>query len=726
MNANPLGSTTPVQQAAPAAASTRFRPVDPLRTLRSHLVLLVSTGVVGVVIGLVVWMSLKATMPEYTSTIWMTYQEPPSDPSDIGSQLSGGSERVGMRIRSEAQIMRSDAVMQSVVQQPAVQQTEWFRQFETPAQAASALAGEHISVAFERNSFLVELSVWTENPNEAAPIVAAVSEAYVARQMSQLNTDDSTAIAALNARRSRLEQDIDRTERSRRNFLQTENIESLQRNGSAAAQQFDILNSQITEQKLRLEQANAQYKQLAEAQSQGQINITPDLESELQMMPTIARMNQNLNMLREQKRTLLARFGDRHGQIKIIDAQIAAIEQEKEAEKNRKAREMQAGRLEQAGKFVEQLRSTLEGLQTELDEARRKMIDLTDRLAQYNQIKEDLARQKAQLDDVIQQFNEVQNRPNFNTARLNIRPISQPTEAKLTFPRFIVIVPGITIALLGAVIGVIFVRELLDQRVLSPTDVRMLTRGTLLGSIPDATEDPSGSGTIDRVVERDTNSLIAEQFRQIRASVLSRMERDGHKSLLLTSPQASCGTTTIAHNLATSLAQSHRKVILVEANLRRPHLASLLGIENDRGVANVLQGQADLDQAITSLGEANFDVLTAGRSSGAISDLFDGRNFSQLMENLKQRYDLIILDAPPALLSSDSQLMGGTVDAMAVVLKAGTDKRGMADRMIRQLQGTKSEVIGVILNWVQSSAGGYFRKNYQAYYKYHETSGNAA
>ncbi|QDU70254.1 polysaccharide biosynthesis tyrosine autokinase [Mucisphaera calidilacus] len=722
MNANPLGSTTP-QQPTQQPASLRFRPIDPVRVLRANVLPLVIAGGIGIVVGLILWFILKSSSPQFTSTVLLRYQAPATDATEVGQEGNRATQAIEMDINSQIPFLTNDELLQRVIEQPSVQSTNWYQQFETPEDARRALANEHIVITTRRNTKLIELGVWTRIPEEAGPIVDAVADAYENIQRIERGQNDNQALTALRTQEQRLQEDIDRLERQRSTFLTNENIESLRRDGNAAAQEFDILNSQITELKLNLEQATAQYEQLAEAQSQGQVQITPDLEAELEQTPNIARQTQQITMLRENKRAALSRFGDSHPQIKLIDAQITALEQEKDIEKNRLAREMQAGRLESASKIVESIRGTIEGLMPRMEEASRKMIDLTDRLARYDQLEKDLDRQQARLVDVQSNISQIAVNQSLIEARLQFIQITRPSEAELTFPRFIVIVPGVTIALLGLITGVIFVRELLDQRVLSPTDVRMLTRGNLLGMLPDATEDLSGSGTIDRVVERDANGLITEQFRQVRTALLGRMEQADHKSLLMTSPQASAGTTTIAHNLATSLAQNHRRVILLEANFRRPHLAALLGLDTDMGLANVLRGETPIENVTTKLDASGLDVVTAGKITGTVSDLFDGQNFANLIEQLKASYDLIILDAPPALLSSDSQLMARSVDAVAVVLRAGADKRGMADRMIRQLETGKAQVLGIILNWVQSSAGGYFRKNYKAYYDYQGTSG---
>ena len=98
--------------------------------------------------------------------------------------------------------------------------------------------------------------------------------------------------------------------------------------------------------------------------------------------------------------------------------------------------------------------------------------------------------------------------------------------------------------------------------------------------------------------------------------------------------------------------------------------------------------------------------------------MLEGTAFRALLGRLESEYDLILIDAPPALLTSDSQLLAKHVDAIGVVVNAGVDKRGMIERMLGKLDGQRADVLGLILNGVRSAAGGYFRKSYQDFYRY--------
>src|SRR5690606_6693509 len=151
----------------------------------------------------------------------------------------------------------------------------------------------------------------------------------------------------------------------------------------------------------------------------------------------------------------------------------------------------------------------------------------------------------------------------------------------------------------------------------------------------------------------------------------SKMERRGYKSLLVAAAQPGSGASSVAHNLATSLAYNGRNVLILDANLRRPTQHKLMGLSGERGLVDVLRGEMTLDAAITPIEGLSLSVLPAGSSHDAPPELLECANFRALLSQLETRYDMIVIDSPPALLASDCQLLSKQVDAIALVVRAG-------------------------------------------------------
>ena len=266
---------------------------------------------------------------------------------------------------------------------------------------------------------------------------------------------------------------------------------------------------------------------------------------------------------------------------------------------------------------------------------------------------------------------------------------------------------------------------MLDQKVRSPQDLKLIPDAQLLGLVPHAKEDPSSGGTAERAVERAPTGLLAESYRQIRTALLSKMDRRGYKTLVITSAQPTSGTSTVVQNLGMSLAANGRSVLIIDANFRRPGQHKLLAVDNHRGLVDILKEQADLTDVIIDHPDVSLSLLPTGKSADAPPELLEGTVFRGTLSQLESQYDLILIDAPPALLTSDSQLLSKHVDAIAVVIKAGTDKRGMLNRVLTQLDGQRADLLGIVLSGVQASVGGYFRKSYEDFYRYREAAADS-
>jgi Mrp family chromosome partitioning ATPase len=116
--------------------------------------------------------------------------------------------------------------------------------------------------------------------------------------------------------------------------------------------------------------------------------------------------------------------------------------------------------------------------------------------------------------------------------------------------------------------------------------------------------------------------------------------------------------------------------------------------------------------------------MPTGQAASSPPELLEGPGFRSFLGEMEAEYDFVIIDTAPALLTSDSQLLAKHVDAIVVVVRAGVDKRGMVSRMLSRLDGQRADVLGVILNGVKTSAGGYFRKSYEAFYNYRDDEGS--
>src|SRR5262249_33769489 len=153
--------------------------------------------------------------------------------------------------------------------------------------------------------------------------------------------------------------------------------------------------------------------------------------------------------------------------------------------------------------------------------------------------------------------------------------------------------------------------EVVDQRVKSPADVAMVPRTKVLGMVPHAAEDPGAPARGETVYRDAPGGIMAEHFRQLRAAVLKRVHAGGDKALLVLSGQPGSGSTTVVCNLAQALASAEQRVLVVDANFRRPGVHRTFGLPEGPGLADVLSGAKSLSECVQKTDEPRLSILTA-------------------------------------------------------------------------------------------------------------------
>jgi capsular exopolysaccharide synthesis family protein len=271
-----------------------------------------------------------------------------------------------------------------------------------------------------------------------------------------------------------------------------------------------------------------------------------------------------------------------------------------------------------------------------------------------------------------------------------------------------------------------FLTETLNDLVRTPSDVRRFLRLPLLGVIPHAHEDRAVDDIdLCHIVAEAPYSLLGEAYRRCRTN-LDLSGETTCKTLLVGSGSAGDGKTSLACNLAAAFAAKHEKVLLIDANLRQPHLHVAFprcgsqdeGQSRREGLTSLLTGQCDTDEAIHPSTIAGLDLIYAGPPTTSPAELLASYRMKDLLETVAQEYDRVIVDSPPVLLVSDVKVLAKLVDATLLVFNAASTRRGAAQRTLFELCEVDARVIGGVLFGAEAIKGGYFRQQYKAYRRY--------
>ncbi|MWJ13208.1 polysaccharide biosynthesis tyrosine autokinase [Clavibacter michiganensis] len=248
-------------------------------------------------------------------------------------------------------------------------------------------------------------------------------------------------------------------------------------------------------------------------------------------------------------------------------------------------------------------------------------------------------------------------------------------------------------ALIGLLIGVgvSLLRETLDNRIRGERDVELVTTKPILGGIaydPKATERPL-------IVQDDPRSPRAESFRSLRTN-LQFLEFGGRsRSFVITSSIQGEGKSTTSSNLA--LADSGIKVVLIDADLRRPRLASYMGLEGAVGLTDILIGRAEIEDVIQPWGSGMLSILPAGQIPPNPSELLGSQGMARLLQDLEARYDVVLIDAPPLLPVTDAAILSKNAGGAIVVVAAGRTHRTQLKSAIANLTNVGADVLGLVI-----------------------------
>jgi polysaccharide biosynthesis transport protein len=281
-------------------------------------------------------------------------------------------------------------------------------------------------------------------------------------------------------------------------------------------------------------------------------------------------------------------------------------------------------------------------------------------------------------------------------------------------------VPAGFIIGLGLSFTAAYLFELTNTRIRTPNDITRTLNLPLLGFVPDQQDDTAVTGELSTTIRTSPNSMIAESFRQIRGRLIAQADGNPVKTLLVASIAPGGGATTVASNIANGMALNELRVLLVDANFYRPGLPRIYKNLPRVGLADVIANPTALSTAIVESDQMpNLFIMSTGNiGRGTAAEMLESRGFRDMLDQLKNRFDVVIFDGAPLSLVSDSVALGGRVDGVVAVVRAGEVHRGTVARVREQLRHVRARFLGIVLNAAQTHGAGYFKQTYRTFYEY--------
>jgi capsular exopolysaccharide synthesis family protein len=517
---------------------------------------------------------------------------------------------------------------------------------------------------------------------------------------------------------SRIDSDVQALQSRRKRIIESDSLESVDERVSANQQQLTRIQEQLLEVDQDLVAVNKRRELMAQ-EIDNPAFFSDELRERVDRDPLILDIKGRISRYEDELKSMLNAGRSReHREYKSMEARISGARQNLDEERNRLLRQGFDSELDTLTKQSRQLDAQKTGLVLSRDEVAKRQVALTQLQTDVNDIRnqiENLLETRAVTNSDLQKI--ISLSQVATASRVSIAQMERIPD-ELSFPQAEFMIPLGIIVGLGAVGGITFLREVVDQRVKGPGDISLMPKMKLLGWIPDAAEDPEGKGATETTFRDRPRGIVAESFRQLRSSVSKRIDEAGHKTILVMSGMPGSGATSVVSNLALAMAAADKKVLVIDANFRRPALHRAFGVQESPGVADVLTGAKPLESAVQKSSTPNVDVLAVGSRELRVVERLAATGKVDLLVKAKAAYDVIILDVAPAVVAGDGIALANRVDCSMLVVRAMADKRGMVARIRNELSEARAEFLGVVVNGVRASAGGYMKGNIRAAAEY--------
>jgi len=730
---------------APQAAAA-LTPRDVLLILRRHIWLIISATVIGFVCGGVAWFLLLRYLPKYTAAAYLKVLSPVErDPWLIGGPVVQEQIQYNFRASIAAMIMQQ-STLEALLDRDKIRQTKWFRQFaEYDEQGNIINRDECIRKAFEdlqdnfvahpeRNQEFVLLKMTCGSKEEAALIVNEMQDLFLAKQGVTQQSDVASRLASYRQREASVKADLVRIQGElddiARRYPQLTGLSELEQSGgryfqNPVTRQFNDLELQEQQLLLQIRQVQAA---IGEFQELATGPVPVQIANRIKEDPVMLALDQRLAVLQSVLRGSLTRFGENHRVVRDTKRQIQETELQRQARMREVAELTRQGQLGDAQdqlvvlqerlKELQKLRDDVLASQRDLDVAQRlyarKLEDKQERQETLNTIKEQIEKLSVMHDDPKTRKVESMGRA--------LAPLD------VSSPRWELYFPGGTVLGLLLGVGLAFMLETVNDLVRTPRDVGRYLDVAVLAVVPAQDEDDQADDVDPyHVVRQAPYSIISEAYTRLRTNLSLSAASHDDKVLLITSGLPEEGKSAVASNLATTLVAQNKKVLLIDANFRRPVLHKVFErpgtSQGGYGLSSLLAGLCELEAARRSNVIQGLDLIEAGPLPGNPTELLGSHRMKQLLSEQRKNYDYIIIDSSPVLLVSDSKLLARMADGTIVVLNAGTTRRGAARRTIEELRQVNTSLAGCVLFAARAIKGGYFRQQFRTYQQYQPVQG---
>ena len=567
---------------------------------------------------------------------------------------------------------------------------------------------EALSVAPIRNSRLVDLKFRSPDAAFSTRVVNALAKNYIDQTLEYKFSASKEANDWLDGQLAEQRKEVEAAEAKLQAYREKNDAISLEDRQNIVVQKLTDLNAAVTRAKTERIQKEAMYKQLRAIESNpAALDTFPAILSNA----FIQQQKGELAALQQQYAQLSEKFGEKHPEIVKSRSAIQNAQLKLQVEINKV---VQAVRTEYQAALAQE--TSMAGA---LAQQKNEALSMNRKGIEYSVLERDVQSGKQLYENLMQRAKETSVSSELKSS--NIRVIDRaerPRDAvspRKALNMLVGLLSGTVLAL-----GLTFFFEYLDSRLKTPDELKAHLGLAPLGMVPAL--DPKSWQGKEPLIHTGVPPGFAEAFRTIRTNVLFSSADEGSRTLVITSTGPGEGKTTVASNLAIGFAQAGQRVLLIDADMRRPRVHEVFGRRQQPGLSNVMVGNAKASQSVHKTTVPGLWMMAAGHVPPNPAELLGSQRFRDFVTSLKQHFDLILIDSPPVMAVTDAAIAAHAANGVVFVVGAEMTSRQAARAAIEQLEQGRARFVGAILNRVELERNSYYysnyyRREYGAYYQ---------
>tara|TARA_R110002051_G_scaffold11314_1_gene41255 strand:+ start:954 stop:3221 length:2268 start_codon:yes stop_codon:yes gene_type:complete len=562
---------------------------------------------------------------------------------------------------------------------------------------------KNLGVSPVRGSRLVTVSFTSPSPQLSAQVANAFAEHFIQSNLDRKFDSSSYARQFLEDLITQTKTKLEDSERQLVAYATRQQIINVNdgsnnpgENQSLASNNLVALNGALAQARAARVGAEEKWRQ---ASSAALMSLPEVLENS-----AIQRMSENRATLEAQYQQQSAQYRPEFPEMLQLKAQIDELNRQINV-MARSIRDSIRGQYVVAANQERSLDGQVNGLKADV-------LDLRDRTIQYNILQREVDTSRTLYDGLLQRYKEVGVTGGVTTNNISIvdraDAPSKPSSPKLLLNLALAMLMGLGLGVLAA-----FVLEALDESLATPDDVEAKLGIPVLGAIP-----LLAKGEMPAVAIANLRSAFSEAYYSLRTALQFSTPDGAPGSILVTSSRPAEGKSTTSFALAQNFARGGKRVLLIDGDLRNPSMHRLVGVDNEKGMSNLLSGSANLDAVVHKTGVENLSFVSCGPLPPNPAELWGGDRIRTFLDEALTRFDHVIIDGPPILGFADAPILAATVGGTLFVLESKGTRRGQARGAMRRLKMGSARLLGVVLTKFNAKATSYGGYDYSYDYNY--------